>query len=79
MKSKMKNLKVFAEVKKISTICFYVRKHSLAVCLQENEKSSFTLLLEEISIFFWFVMGRAGQGPPNRYVLACWFDEWMFV
>ena len=50
----MKNLKVFVEVKK-NLYEFFIQENalcrSLAVCLQENEKSSFTLLFEDIYIF----------------------------
>ena len=67
MKSKMKNLKVFAEVKKICTI--FLRKKTpfaafLAACLQMTRNRVFTLLLIKLGIFY-LVMGGSGLGPPN--------------
>ena len=54
MKSKMKNLKVFAEVKKICTI--FLRKKTpfaalLAACLTNDEKSSFYVVFDKIGMF----------------------------
>ena len=67
MKLKMKNLKVFVEVKK-DLYDFFILENAccrpLAACLHKNEKSTFTLLFEIIGCFI-LLMGRAGLGPPN--------------
>ena len=67
MKSKMKNLKVLAEVKKICMI--FLRKKTpfaalLAACLQMTRNRVFTLLLIKLGILY-LVMGGSGLGPPN--------------
>ena len=50
----MKNLKVLAEVKKKFTI--FIQENaccrSLDVCLRKNEKSTSTLLFEDICVFY---------------------------
>ena len=51
----MKNVKVFAEVKK-KIYDFFTQGNaccrSLTVCLHKNEKSTFTLLFEDICVFY---------------------------
>ena len=60
MKLKMKNLKVFAEVKKICTIfCLFTGG---------REIEFYVAFLKKLICFFCLVMGRAGQGPPNMYI-----------
>ena len=65
----MKNLKVFIEVKKFVRI-FYTRKCTLRLvsCLfTEERENEFYIAFENVCIFFFLVLGRAGLGPPNRY------------
>ena len=73
MKLKMKNLKVFVEVKRICANFLYKKTpfaaHKLSVYKRTRNRVLRCFL--KILVYFCLVMGRAGLGPPNSTVSPC--------
>ena len=78
----MKNLKVFVEVKKICTIFLRNKTPFAARQLSVYRRTRNRVLccfLKKLVYFFCFMMGRAGQGPPNMYVLVLYTVPIRFI